>query len=158
MIIVWPLFLPSFKRTFKNTKWQKMEPICDLLQQKVPISGYACVWFTNIINFTYTPEIPEPAPSWSRPAWGSILRSSFSCIKYRGSSSVCITCMYCCMSVKMVISVKHSVACEDPERICIAFAFACVISKKSSKMPKLSSMVVDNAITRGGIGSLVSLV
>ena len=45
---------------------------------------------------------------------------------------------------------------EDCKRICFAFAFACVVGK-NPKTPKLSPMA-DYAITRGGIGSLVSLV
>ena len=45
---------------------------------------------------------------------------------------------------------------EDHERICFAFAFACVVGK-NQKTPKLSSMA-DNAITWGGLGSQVSLV
>ena len=43
---------------------------------------------------------------------------------------------------------------EDHERICFAFAFACVVVK-NPKTPKLHPMA-DDAITRGGIGSLVS--
>ena len=46
-------------------------------------------------------------------------------------------------------------ALEDRERICFAFDFACVVGK-NPKPPKLSSMA-DDAITRGSIGSLVSL-
>ena len=45
---------------------------------------------------------------------------------------------------------------ENRKRICIAFAFACVVDK-NPKTPKLSP-IADNAITRGGLGSLVSLV
>ena len=45
---------------------------------------------------------------------------------------------------------------EDHERICFALAFVYVVGKKS-KAPKLSPMA-DDAITQGGIESLVSLV
>ena len=45
---------------------------------------------------------------------------------------------------------------KDHEPICFEFAFACVVDK-NPKTPKLSSMADDN-ITRGDIGSLVSLV
>ena len=45
---------------------------------------------------------------------------------------------------------------NDRERICFVFALPWVVSK-NPKSPKLSPMA-DNAITRGGIGSLVSLV
>ena len=45
---------------------------------------------------------------------------------------------------------------KDRERICCAFAFVCVIGK-NLKTPKLSPMA-DDAITRGGIGGLGSLV
>ena len=43
---------------------------------------------------------------------------------------------------------------EDRERICFVFAFACVVGK-NPKTAKLSPMA-DDAITRGGVGSLVS--
>ena len=52
--------------------------------------------------------------------------------------------------------VKRCVAHEDRERICFAFAFACVVGK-NPKTPKLSPMA-DDTITRGGIGSFISLV
>ena len=47
-------------------------------------------------------------------------------------------------------------ASEDCERICFLFVFACVVNK-NPKTPKLSPMAGD-AITRGGIGGLGSLV
>ena len=56
-----------------------------------------------------------------------------------GSSSVCVTCMYC-----------------DCERICFTFTFVHVVHK-NLKTPKLSP-IADDAITCGDIGSLVSLV
>ena len=49
---------------------------------------------------------------------------------------------------------KSRVAREDRERICLAFAFACVVGK-NPKTPNLSPMA-DDAIIQGGIGSLVS--
>ena len=52
--------------------------------------------------------------------------------------------------------VKSPAAHEDHECICFAFAYACVVGK-NLKTPKLSPMT-DDAITRGGIWSLVSLV
>ena len=52
--------------------------------------------------------------------------------------------------------VKPCAANENHEHICFAFAFVCVVGK-NPKTPILSPMA-DNAITRGGIGSLVSLV
>ena len=52
--------------------------------------------------------------------------------------------------------VKSRAVNEDPQCICFVFAFACVVGK-NPKTPKLNPMA-DNAITRGGIGSLVSLV
>ena len=50
---------------------------------------------------------------------------------------------------------KPSTACEDCERTCFAFIFTCVVVK-NPKTPKLSPMA-DDAITRSGIGGLVSL-
>ena len=99
------------------------------------------------------------APSWSlhwAQFWGS---SGFSHNQNnRGSSSACVTCMYCGMSdVSMKTHVKRCASHEDREHICFAFAFACVVGK-NLKTPKLSPMA-DNAITQGGIiGNLVSLV
>ena len=61
--------------------------------------------------------------------------------------------MYCTQSMK---SNKRKIAREDCERICLSFIFACVVGK-NPKTPKLSPMT-DNAITRGGIGGLESLV
>ena len=52
--------------------------------------------------------------------------------------------------------VKSRAALEDRECIYFAFAFACVVGK-TRRPPKLSTMA-DDAITRGGIGSLLSLV
>ena len=52
--------------------------------------------------------------------------------------------------------IKCCSARKDCERIYYAFAFACVVGK-NPKTPKLSPMAED-AITQGGIGSLVSLV
>ena len=46
-------------------------------------------------------------------------------------------------------------ACEDHGRIGFMSVFECMVGK-NLKTPKLSSMV-DNAITRGGIGGLGSL-
>ena len=45
---------------------------------------------------------------------------------------------------------------KDHERICFSFIFTCAVGK-NPKTPKLSPMAV-NAITRGGIGGLGSLV
>ena len=60
--------------------------------------------------------------------------------------------MYCSMSVKTCL--KRCAAQEDCEHIC--FAIACVVGK-NPKTPKLR-LIADDAITRGGLGSLVSLV
>ena len=51
--------------------------------------------------------------------------------------------------------IKFCTARKDREHICFAVAFTCVVSK-NPKTPKFSPMA-DNAITLGGIGSLVSL-
>ena len=56
--------------------------------------------------------------------------------------------MYCGLSVK-----THAKGCagrKDHERICFAFAFACVVGK-NLKTPNWSPMAED-AITRGSIG------
>ena len=51
---------------------------------------------------------------------------------------------------------KRCTSGKDHEHICFAFIFVCVVGK-NLKSPKLSPMA-DDAITRGGIGGLVSLV
>ena len=73
----------------------------------------------------------------------------------RGSSSACVTCMYCGMNME-TNAYKTCAAREDREHICFAFACACVVSK-NLKTLELSS-IADNAITVGGIGCLGSLV
>ena len=55
-------------------------------------------------------------------------------------------------------SVKSRVARKDHKRIYFAFALACVVGKNLKSPPKKLSPMADHAITRGGIGSLVSLV
>ena len=52
--------------------------------------------------------------------------------------------------------VKCCMARKDRERIGFAFVFVCVVGK-NPKTPKLSP-IADDAITRGGIGGLGSLV
>ena len=52
--------------------------------------------------------------------------------------------------------VKRCTARDDRGRICFAFTFACVVDK-NPKTPKLSP-IADDTITRGNIGSPVSLV
>ena len=54
------------------------------------------------------------------------------------------------------ICIKGCAWREDCERICFAFALACVVGK-NPKTPKFSPMA-DDTITQGSIGSLVSLV
>ena len=64
--------------------------------------------------------------------------------------------MYCGLSVLKQSHTKSRVVCEDRERICFAFVFACVVGK-NLKTPKLSPLA-DDAITRGSIGISVSTV
>ena len=62
--------------------------------------------------------------------------------------------MVCQVSKLIACTAKSRTVREDCERICFAFTFACVVGK-NPKTPKLNPMA-DDAITRVGIGSLVS--
>ena len=72
-----------------------------------------------------------------------------------GSSGVYVTCIYCSLSVKINMR-KNRTVTQDHGRICFTFAFVCVICR-NLKTPNLCPMA-DNAITRGSIQGLGSLV
>ena len=105
----------------------------------------------------YTPEIPDPAPSWSQygAQFGGLL--VFPVIK--------IIMVVRCVSYLNVLQSEHednhTLKAARHAKIVIAFVLCLLLCvwgrQKNPKITQLSPMA-DDAITRDGIGSLVSLV
>ena len=98
------------------------------------------------LKHRYTPEIPEPVPSWSwrgAQIWGLGI---FPIIKIIVVRHVCLLPACTAVWVHRQTCVKRCVAPEDRESICFCFC-SCVCGCRNPKTPKLIPMA-NNAITQ----------